>query len=270
MNLSEMKHSNHIKLLLIGSSGAGKTVFACSNEGKTFVFDFDNKLSSAAAFYAVTNPEHLKNIEYEQYSLAKLPDLVMAGLDPYYKFRMKLAALELAARDQSKPFPYETVVVDSLTLYSEAMMTHWMVKNRGVKRVFENVPVLQDYLVAGTVFKEDMNRLLSLPCNVICIAHSTTSIDEQSKEVRDGILLSGKTADHLPRIFTEVYWAYTKRTPPQKPGDPEKIEHVANTRAYRSFICRTQIPGIPSTIKLDFKVIKSYLEQAIKPKGNTQ
>lgn len=252
MNLSEMKLNNKIKLLLIGDSGAGKTVFSTSPEGKIFVFDFDNKLSSAAAYWSVKNPAKLKDIEYEQFSLDK-------GTEPYIKFRQKLQGLtDVAAKGD---FPYQTVVVDSLTLYAEAMMAYFMAKNSSIKRAFEGIPAMQDYLVAGSKFRDDMNRLLALPCNVICIAHSTSSMDESTGETKNGILLSGKTADHLPRIFTEVAWAYTKVTQPKAPGEASKIEYLANTRKFQRFTCRTQIPGIPDTIPLDFGVYKAYADK---------
>lgn len=250
--LSELIVSQKLKLLLIGASGSGKTVMAASAPGKTLILDFDNKASSAASYYAHYNPKQLENIEVEAFSLNKMTD------SPYEKFIAWLDRLEERAKEEK--FPFDTVVIDSLTLYAEALMGYVMKHNPGIKRAFSSVPAMQDYLVAGTKFREDINRILSLPCHVICTAHSATQKDDVTGELRNTILLAGKTAEHLPRIFTEVYWAHVKKN-----GD--KIEHVAQTRSDGRFTCRTQIPTIPNFVPLQFETIYGYIN---KPKENNK
>lgn len=256
MNLADLVQSQKIKLLLIGASGAGKTIFSCSGPGKTFVFDFDRKISSAASYFSHHNREKLNQIEYE--ALFPTPGSESA----YSDFRKKLAELEEAAKNPST-FPFATVVLDSLTMYSDALTYAHIAKNPGVSRdKLSGVvqPAMKDYGAISTLFKQDMYRLLALPCHVICIGHSTT-VTTESGEQKNGILLTGKIADHLPRIFTEVYWAFVKQTQGKALGDEPKIEHVALTRSNGKYTCRTQIPTIPAFVSLDFKTIQGYLTQ---------
>jgi hypothetical protein len=107
------------------------------------------------------------------------------------------------------------------------------------------------------MFKADLARLLSLPCNVICTGHTTIERDEQTGEVRVRPLLSGKLADHLPRIFFEVWRAYV---------DVKDGKHKAQTRSDGRFTCRTEIPLIPPQVDLEFSSIFKYLNQPVNKK----
>lgn len=262
MNLNELVVSQRIKLLLIGESGSGKTVFACSGPGKTYVADFDTKISSAATFYKKHKPAQLDGIEFDTFSLNK-------AANPYSAFKTKLTALEALTKG-SAPFPYDTVVIDSLSLYAEALTHHVIVTNPKVPRTFANIPSMQDYGLILQAFKEDMNRVLSLPCNVICTAHSTLKEDVETGQTRASISLTGAIKDHLPKIFTEVYYCFAKQAQAKAPGEEPKIEHVALTRSNGKYTCRTQIPEIPLWVKLDFPTIQKYLNLTTQPKENNQ
>ncbi|HUR97951.1 MAG TPA: AAA family ATPase, partial [Pyrinomonadaceae bacterium] len=109
MKLSELKPSQNKKICVLGDSGSGKTVFAAGCPGPIYFFDFDGKISSAASYFA-KDPERLTQIHYDSYQPADEKD------HPFARYDKKLT--ELA---QAKPFPYATVVVDSLTTYADAM-----------------------------------------------------------------------------------------------------------------------------------------------------
>ena len=50
--LSELKTVDLIKILVYGEPGSGKTCFAAGFPGPILFLDFDNKVSSAARYYA--------------------------------------------------------------------------------------------------------------------------------------------------------------------------------------------------------------------------
>lgn len=256
MKLSELVVTQKIKLLLVGDSGAGKTVFATSGPGKTYVFDFDTKISSAATYLKKHKPGQLDNIEFESYTLNKA--IEKKEDHPYYKFKLKLKELETLAA--TGKFPFENVALDSLSLYSEAL-TSWILKTQKTQRAFEGMPSMVDYGLILAAFKEDINRVLSLPCNIICTAHSIVKEDPETGTSRTTISLTGQIGNHLPKIFTEVYYCFAKQGQAKTPGEEPKIEHVALTRSNGKFTCRTQIPEIPLWVKLDFPTIQHYLSK---------
>lgn len=242
--LSDLKTSENLKVLLYGASGTGKTCYSVSAPGPIFVFDFDGKISSAKKFLESTQPGKIDEIEFEQLPLAKTANT-------YERFQALLSRMEeLAAKGE---FKWKTIVVDSITMYSDALMAGVIRQNPGVKRYNANIPVMQDYLFHTNYFKQDMGRLLSLPCNVICLGHITTEKDEHTGEIIHKPLLSGKLADHLPRIFTEVWRSFV---------DTKDGKHKAQTRSDGKFICRTEIPGLPQIVPLDYSVILN----ALRPK----
>ncbi len=65
MRLSELKTVDFVKVLVYGEPGGGKTIFSTGFPGPILYFDFDNKVSSAARYYA-NQPERLKDIEVVQ------------------------------------------------------------------------------------------------------------------------------------------------------------------------------------------------------------
>ena len=51
MKLSDVKTDGHLKILLYGQAGSGKTCFAAGFPTPMLYLDFDNKVDSAALFY---------------------------------------------------------------------------------------------------------------------------------------------------------------------------------------------------------------------------
>lgn len=219
------------------------TVFAvASTPSPSFVFDFDNKVASAARFLKFKgNEAKIKEIQVEVLSTNRITE------KPYLKFKARLAELEKQAAGPN--FPYKTVVLDSLTLMSDALMQWVLDSNPGTKRFIPNVPVMQDYGVATPEMKTTLGRLLSLPCHIIVVAHIKAETNEQTGEVKYKPLLSGQLADYAPKIFKEVYFAHTKKV-------NNVIEYLAQTRNDGRYECRTEYPALPAVVPLDFEKIK--------------
>lgn len=245
MKLSFKSQSPFRKILLIGDSGAGKTTATASFPGPVLMCDFDGKVDSAAQFLAVHNPAQLELVEYNDYS-------------DYGKFSgKKITAVEQFNKDMGDlakitPFPYKTIVVDSLTLFSDASMEYLMKLNHGIKRTVTNgvqIPALQDYQMARIWFKQIIGAMLALPCHVVFTAHIQTEKDELSGQILRSPMMAGKLSKELPIYFGEVWRAYRD----------DKGQHWAQTQSDSKFVCRSQIPGLPNPLKLDHAEIAKWV-----------
>lgn len=244
-SLDEIELDNNLKLLLFGNSGVGKTVFATSFPGKTYVADFDKKISSAAKHWKVHKPEKLKNIAVENY------------IKPDPKNPNKLPAdrlnADLGSFMEQDPFPYDNIVIDSLTTMSDQVMDYIIKSNPGVKRFVTKgaqVPSQQDYGIARIFFKQLIGAIAALPCRVIVTAHIQTEKDEATGQILRTPMLAGKLRGELPIYFEEVWMAYVD----------SKGNRLVQTVADSKFDCRTQIPGLPNPMKLEYEELEKFIK----------
>jgi phage nucleotide-binding protein len=233
-NLNDLSSSQHLKVLVYGDSGVGKTCSIATMPGPIFMFDFDQKISSLASFLKVSNKEKLKEVDYDAFG----HDPTKKGR-PIQRFEGSLVGAKKAI--EAGEFKYKTVVLDSLTTFAEELMREIIKNNPGLKRAIENVPSLQDYMVLNIEFKRIVNQLLSLPLNVVVIAHASTDKDENTGQIKVKPLLPGKLADQLPVVFPELYRAFVA----QQDG---KSSFLLQTRPDGKHIARTQIPSLGAII----------------------
>ncbi len=112
MQLSDMKPSENIKILIYGESGSGKTCFASRAPGPVWFADFDGKVNSAAQF--LKGDKQLEQITYDDY--------VPKGDLPADRFNNELERLQKLAT--AGDFPYKTIVLDSLTTFCDESMKY--------------------------------------------------------------------------------------------------------------------------------------------------
>lgn len=247
MKLSDMNTASKLNMLLLGDSGAGKTVTSTSFPTPLFAHDFDNKLSSAANFWRKYNPEQVAGIEYQEYT----------DPDPVKLFAIYNTWL-INAEKQAKEgaFPWKTVTLDSITLFSSALMRIILAQNPGVKSPIitaPDVPAVQHYGIFGIRFQEYIKRTLALPCNVIMTAHISKEKDEASGLWVFRPMVAGKNAEWLPIVFREVYRQYAET---DKEG---KTKYLWQTASDRYYTCRTEIPGAPLTMEANYKSIQKLM-----------
>lgn len=241
MKLNELKSTQYIKLLLYGQPGAGKTVFANSFPGPTLVFDFDNKMSSAARYYA-QDKERLDWTEVIPLGAT----LKGSPIDEMIKHIDKLAS-----EQQSGNYSYRTLILDSITTFSSACLGHIVKTNPGIKRVETRQglqPGMQDFGILKREFQRLIPGLLTLSMNVIACGHETMDKDETTGEIIRGVMMDGSFAQQLPIYFEEVWRAYVKE-------EKGVRTYWAQTQSDSRYKCRSQIPGLPANVQLNYREI---------------
>lgn len=236
MLLSDLAQSDHVKLLVYGSSSTGKTCLAAGFPGPIKFWDFDNKVSSAASFYK-NDQARLKEIDVTQFG-------PIARKDRMNKWREEFRVIaELA--NSGKPLPFKTLVLDSLTTFVSYLLDDYVhVSQTGLKRTFADVNVMQDYQLLDKQLTQTISGLLSLPCNVVMLGHLQVDKDEATGLMLRRPLMAGKFADKLPIYFEEVYVSKIDG----------KGQYVLQTQTDSMFTCRTQ-RGLPKEIPTKYESI---------------
>lgn len=237
MQLSEIKPTENIKILLCGSPGTSKTCFAAGAPLPILFLDFDSKVNSAAAWYA-GDKERLEQIDVRQ--LGKRLD----GSDPIAEMQ-KIISEELIPQQQSGKMKYRTLVIDSCTTFSAAVLQHIIKTNPGVNRV-KSAQGVQPGMVDFGVLKREFARLipglLGLPMNVIMTAHIKTDRSDLTGEIIRSPIMDGSFSAELPIYFEQVFRVYMDKGKPMAQTQSDQIYDF----------CRNQIPGLPSPIELSW------------------
>ncbi len=228
--LSEMKTEGNLKILVEGDSGSGKTCFASSFPGPVLLLDFDLKADSAAAFLKSTNRiDQLASVEVEEFP-------ARIGISPIDKLT-KLINDKLIPGQRDNNLGFKTIILDSITTFSSATLAHIVRTNPGIKRNETKQgaqPGLQDYGILRREFQRLIPGLLSLPCNVVMLAHISVEKDEATGQIFRHAMMDGSFARELPIYFKEVWRIFAK--------DGKRL---AQTQSDHMFNCRSQIPGLP-------------------------
>ncbi len=244
MNLSEIKTTGNFKLLAMGDAGIGKTILGTSFPGKIELLDFDMKADSAALFWR-KDPERIARINVEQF-----PPKIDKG--PIQQLEELLTKKYIPQQAAGK-MEFDTLILDSITTFSAAVLAHIVKTNPGIKRTVSaqgQQPGLQDYGILKREFQKLIPGLLSLPCNVIMLAHIATEKDEATGQVLRHTMMDGSFAKELPIYFKEVWRIFIK--------DGKRF---AQTQSDHMFNCRSQIPGLPALLPIDngYAEIAKYL-----------
>lgn len=242
MKLSEINMTDNMKVLIYGNSGTGKTCAAASFPTPMLYLDFDGKVDSAASFYS-HDKERLNQIEVRDLSSKMEQDPIEELLNIVNK--------ELIPQQKAGKMLYKTLVIDSLTVFSASVLNHIVRTNPGIKRVVSKQgqqPGMQDFGILKRELTKLIPGILSLPMNVLMLAHIKMDRDEISGELIRGPHMDGSFAADLPIYFKEVYRSFV-----------ENKKYLAQTQSNAQYNCRTQIKGLPEVIELKYEnLIKKY------------
>lgn len=247
MNLSEMKTAGALKILVVGESGIGKTCYAATFPGKVLILDFDNKADSAAAFLRHQNKtDQLNAVEVEQFP-------AQLGISPIDALS-RIIAEKFIPQQKAGKMEFQTLVIDSITTFSSATLAHIVKTNPGIKRNETKQgpqPGLQDYGILRREFQRLIPGLLSLPCNVVMLAHIAVEKDEATGQIFRHAMMDGSFARELPIYFKEVHRMYVK--------DGKRL---LQTQSDHMFNLRSQIPGLPTHLDVTngYEELQKYIK----------
>ena len=189
-----------LKILNWCPSGRGKSWLAATFPSPLYFFDFDGRIQSVLPVAIKRN----KKIDFDSYLAA----------DPTSYDR---AFKKLEELIHAKPFPYKTVVCDTLTSLGDISMARGMptaqkfyghrrptINVPGVMQPVE-VPVMQDHQTSGALISKFVNTFYILPCHVILNAHEAEDKDGITNKIFKNVAVTGKQSIKIPGIFSELW-----------------------------------------------------------------
>jgi len=242
--------------LLVGPPGSGKTTAASTAPGPVLFLDMDNKLHKMQNMQ-----EKIKSGQVIQWGIAdrltqsSMASLATSATNPQAKFTQqrpkgylqlaemidKLVKDACVIEHEGKKVQVGTVVLDSYTRTEEHLKRLLMAAN-GTATITQPL--------WGTVlmnFETLNDTLLSLPCNVIFIAHEKADKDDLTGKISYLPLISGQMKDKIGKDFEEVYYLEKKFV-----GNEAKYEMLTVGSTMKS--CRTS-RELPPVVEPDFSKI---------------
>lgn len=197
MKASEIKQ-NPPRIILWGDSGCGKTALAATLGARAQLMDLDNGLLTLAKLNDKFTADRL-NVDVKPFRESR----------PHLKANMfsdfRAHALSVYNDVTSKKFPFDAVIVDSLTALADAALNQ-VLYNSGQ---LSSPPQRQHWGAAFMEIKSVLNILLSLPIVVIVIGHEEIKSygPEKARIEKLGLALSGKNLSaQICRQFDEIWY----------------------------------------------------------------
>ncbi len=242
MKASELSQDS-LGILLIGDPGSGKSHFIGTMPKPMLVFNFDGK--AGASTYR--NAEGAEDIE-------------LTMLDPSNHEAVLDLEEEINNLLGDEEMPYKTVALDSLTTYGDAEMRRAIFTNslggKGGSRIGNIVPNQTDYLLQMARVKYILQKLLSLPCNIVVAAHEAIIEDKNGGLIGVVAHVSGKKtmAKNLPSMFGEAYHTEQTHNPETK-----TTEWVIRCRGNEALSWCFSKTGLPDVITPRWSFLEEFL-----------
>ena len=225
-------NTEFLKVMSVGDSGSGKSIFASSFPTPGFVFDFGNEIISYRG----------KDFDYESY------DVSATGWSKFEKDFVNVKKLV----EEGK---YKTVVVDNLSAMTDLCMEKAL--QLDPKRSATGGPLWNvHFQLVKNLMEGRLRQMLNLKCNLVFIAHLDTIHDEQGAVIGVEPSLTGKLSADVPAYFDEVYYHTTRK-------EGGKTLWVVQTVPIGRNHGRSRSSGrerlLPDTVENDYNEIMAYL-----------
>lgn len=212
-----VERPKYISVLLIGPIGSTKTSFAVSLPGRTHVIDVDHKMDQMIDSRYVD----LSRVTYQQYAtsltgtkklffatspnLKKLDEGFIPNMRPVVAekvFDTINGLYDLADMNQGN-LPFDNLVIDSISRYSEHLKTYVVWKHRHAH------PNQHDWDAILENWRRLLNGLSGLPCNLVVTCHEKMEYIEGisgTVELKYVPAIQGQFGQNLGGYFQEVYY----------------------------------------------------------------
>ncbi len=188
----------HAAFLVYGGVGSGKTRLLKTCRRPIHVDSFD--------------PRGTKTIRDEIAAGWILADTRFEAEDPFNPTSFALWDKEYERRQRDKYFEHiGTYAIDSATTWSSAAMNLVLKTAKGGSRAGSQ-PFQQDYLPAMYMIENAIKDFLTLPCDIVLIAHENELKDDVTGKIYVTSLFTGRLQQRVPLLFDEMYHAESVRT----------------------------------------------------------
>lgn len=238
-----------LKIMSVGESGEGKSIFASSFPTPGFIFDFGQEVISYKGL----------DFDYEQYDISG---------QGWGKFELDFGKLKRCIKegkrfDSDEEGAYQTVIVDNLSAMTDVCMERALQLDG--KRSPTGGPLWNiHYGLVKNLMEGRLRQLLNLECNLVLISHLESIKDEAGAVIGVEPHLTGNLSANIPAYFHEVYYHMHKR------------DGAGNTKWYIQTIPigrnhgRSRLSGkarlLPDLIENDYAELIAYMT-GIKKKG---
>lgn len=225
-NASPYKH-----VFIYGDTGSGKTTIAATFPNPLFLVPRNENsvltLSDMDIDYVVLGESDRGR-----------PVAAMDSMNHILSELEKMASASRAAEakgDEEKAwelFPYETIVLESLTHYGEQVIDH-VSEKRGGKGMDQ-----QGWGLFANHFREVHTRLRGLPCHSVVTSLATTK--GEGSAAKGVPFISGSTAEKLPSAMDMIGFLEECETKREKGAPPQKFSRL-HLKKYRGNIARVRV-----------------------------
>lgn len=224
-----------LNILAYGESGQGKTVFA-GTFPKPYFFDLDDGMLSLQG----------RDVEYDTFQNVERNGVVVESA--FKAFMKQLRSLE-------KSCPFETVVIDSITMLQYYTMQEIMASEHRDHMEIQDWGALHNYT------KDVLMRLKNLKgCHKIVVAHEQGNTDSDGRVTSVGPLLYGKMAGQIPLYFDEIYRVRVRRM-------GEDVNYRIETRAGPINVAKSRLGCLPPIMECSYEAIMAEITKRVEGGG---
>lgn len=238
-------------ILLIGDGGTEKTRLAVTAP-KAFVYDFDAGLTST---------RDLPEFHWERFKDVPFGSKSHNKADGFYPWGTAWPAWIDHLNDkvwpalESNEWPYETIVIDSLTTLTTQCM-NYVLKNTG--KTPKDSITLPEWGSQLRLMEGVMEQLSAWAVRLIVTAHIKRDTNEQMATIEFLPMITGQLAGRIGIYFDEVYY-----TEVEGKGEARKIKLITEaTGLYRQAKSRHKVPN--GTLS-KWSELAKYLKAKVPP-----